>query len=129
MQDDARAPDVHLVIENHQDTTSFDSRQSLSAPTTPTEADLPPGSLPPGSVIISNMEVVSNPVPTIDSFIAEVGEMKKEEEMVRRSSATRVHVQGKAKVVSQPKPVNQPIAAAQIQEKIKRGEIIRSEIL
>lgn len=100
----------------------------MSAPTTPTEADLPPGSLPPGSVVISNMKIVNNPAPTIDTFIAEVGEMKKEEEMIK-GSAERVHVQGESKAASQPKAVNKPIAAEQIKEKIRRGEIIRSEIL
>jgi hypothetical protein len=68
------------------------------------------------------MEVVQNN-PTIDTFIAEVGEMKKEEERVRRSSSVACQQGGPAKAA------NQPIAAEQIQEKIKRGEIIRSEIL
>ena len=72
---------------------------------------------------------MNNPAPTIDTFIAEVGEMKKEEEMIK-SSAERVHVKGdSAKAASQPKAVNKPIAAEQIKEKIRRGEIIRSEIL
>ena len=89
------------------------------APTTPTEADLPPGSLPPGSTVIPNIEAMSDP--TIDTFIAEVGEMKKEGELVRSSAA-----QGETKAA---KSNNQPMTTETIKEKIMKGEIIRSEIL
>ena len=88
LQDDAQAPDVppHLVIENVQDTTSFNNQPSLPPPSTSTEAKLLPGSLPPGSTVIPNKEAVSNP--TIDTFINEVDKMKKEEER-KRSTASQ----------------------------------------
>lgn len=63
--------EVSLVIENRLDTTSFDSREPPSPPLTPTEGDAPPG-----SVVISNMQVETA---ELDSFIVEVEELKKEE--------------------------------------------------
>ena len=79
---------------------------------------MPPGSLPPGSVIISNMEVVTNPI-TIDSFIAEIGEMEKE--------GKRNSMQGESQVQSDAN--HQHKTAGGLQERIKSGEIIISEML
>ena len=62
---------------------------------------------------------VSNP--TIDTFIAEVDEIKKEGEIVKSSAA-----QGESKAA---KSNDQPMTTETIKEKIMRGEIIRSEIL
>ena len=72
------------------------------------------------------MEVVNNPDPTIDTFLAEVDEMKKEEE--KRSTQQEELRAGNSNSnnnVSQ----YQPMTTELIQEKIRTGEIIRSEIL
>lgn len=72
--------DRSLVIENIADTTSFDSGEAaLSRPITPTE-----GENPPGAVVISNMEMVTE----LDSFIDEVGELKKESEKTTHGHVT-----------------------------------------
>ena len=115
MQDDAHAPEP-LIIGNLEYTTSFDNHQSLPPPVPPAAL---PGSLGPGSVVIPNREVD----PTIDTFIAEVHDLKKEGEMTSSSTA-----QGEVKVAknnTQP----QPMTAELIKEKLRTGEIRRSEIL
>ena len=116
MQDDAHAPEP-LIIGNYEHTTSFDNRQSLPPPVPPAAL---PGSLGPGSVVIPNKEVD----PTIDTFIAEVRDLKKEGEMTSSSSTA----QGEVKVAknnAQP----QPMTAELIKEMLRTGEIRRSEIL
>ena len=119
LQDDAR--DVHLVMEDHQDTTSFGSYQSLSSPATPIEAALPPGSLPPGSLVISNMEAVDHPY-SIDTFIQEVGKMKREEE--EKSNSRR-----ESESTGSVRHHHQPMTAEKIKEGVKSGEVLVSEML
>ena len=80
---------------------------------------------------------MNDPGQSIDTFIAEVDEMKKEEE---KSSAVQEELKSSAQEELRAPGANQnnnnnnvdqhqPMTAELIQEKIKRGEIFQSEIL
>ena len=66
--------DATLVIQN--DTTSFNSSELPSRPISPSDT-----AEQPGGVVISNMEMVDD-IEQMNTFIQEVGEMKKETQNV-----------------------------------------------